>query len=128
MMLGPLHAIWIPENTAHEEHLFDNGESGDPLPEDKVSPQHQPPPAKPRWYVWLLVVMVVLCWGGGAAIYSVACKFGSNSAVWTWSGLSFGMGAGYIGLALLTIVPKEGRGTIWAEVVAEVGLQRTILD
>jgi hypothetical protein len=80
----------------------------------------QQPQEKPLWYVWLLVVLVVLSWGGAAAIYSVASKFGSNSASWTSVGLSLGMSVGYIVLVLLTIAPKKERGSVSGEVVAEV--------
>jgi hypothetical protein len=100
--------------------ISDGGSSGgDLLGEEKVAVQLQPHGSS-RWYVWMLVASVILCWGGGASIYSVSSKYGTNSAVWTSAGLSFGMGVGYVGLALLTIVPKNDRGTFPREVITEV--------
>jgi hypothetical protein len=95
----------------------------EPLQDDTLSTdksQHVESDTTSPWYVWLLVALVVLCWGGAASIYSVASKYGSNSAAWTSAGLSFGQGVGYIGLALFTIMLKKGRLTVAQELVAEV--------
>jgi hypothetical protein len=96
----------------------------EPLQDDTLSTeksQHTESDTKSPWHVWLLVALVVLCWGGAASIYSVASKYGSNSAAWTSAGLCFGQGAGYIVLALFTIMLKKGRLTVAQELVAEVG-------
>jgi hypothetical protein len=114
------HDERVDDCKAQAGSVSDGGSSrSDLLEEEKVDVQLQPHVSS-RWYVWMLVASVILCWGGGASIYSVSSKYGSNSAVWTAAGLSFGMGLGYVGLALLTIVPKNDRCTLLREVITEV--------